>query len=629
MMTDFTDRTLGQYQILEELGRGGMAVVYKAYHPALERYVAIKLLPRELTFDREFVKRFLREARSAAKLNHPHIVTIHDVGQAEGNHFIVMEYIDGPSLTDLLQRQGRIPPQRAARIVSQVASALDYAHRQGFVHRDVKPGNILLGAGQTAKLTDFGIVKAAEGSRLTQTGTLLGTPAYMSPQQARGIHITYRTDIYSLGVVAYEMLAGRVPFNGETMAVLHAHAYDPPDLSILPRRLQHVVRKALEKDPRKRFKSAGAFARSLTRAASQASAAGGRPPARAISARKAAPSRPLPGWLWGVGAAAVVLTLGLVLALTAGNDPAVTTAQTADRTPARSDTRTLEASSTSPSRTETAMPSPTEERVMSPTPFPTPSREVELRWIDIGPSVQGRPLSVAVVGDFRSDSAVVIAGSIQGDQTNTRELVESLVDYFGARPQRVPHGVVFYLLPSINPDGNAADSRFNANGVDLNRNWNTVDWRSRAAVPGYPEGKSGSGGPHPFSEPETRATADFISGLKRPGRQVLVVVLHSSVRRSRGEIYPGGDNSLEIAYRYASTAGYDVEDQWAEYTTSGEMVTWCAEQGILSIDIVVPASQHPSSRVPGTNETLRELTVHTLLDVIESFELQPPGEREP
>ncbi|MGD8966549.1 MAG: serine/threonine-protein kinase, partial [Anaerolineae bacterium] len=260
MASDFVGRRLGQYQIVQQIGRGGMAVVYKAYQPALERHVAIKVLPRELTFDQAFVERFQREARAAARLNHPHIVTVHDVGQADGAHFIVMELVDGPSLTDLLRQRGALSPEQAAQVVSQTASALDYAHQYGFIHRDIKPGNILLAADGTAKLTDFGIVKPSEGTRLTQTGTLLGTPAYMSPEQARGTAIGPGTDIYSLGVVTYEMLSGRVPFSGPTMAVLHAHVYDPPDLTVLPGGVQPVVGKALAKDPGARYGSAGAFA---------------------------------------------------------------------------------------------------------------------------------------------------------------------------------------------------------------------------------------------------------------------------------------------------------------------------------------------------------------------------------
>jgi hypothetical protein len=241
-----------------------------------------------------------------------------------------------------------------------------------------------------------------------------------------------------------------------------------------------------------------------------------------------------------------------------------------------------------------------------------------LRWRTIGRSVEGRELSLGAIGE-PAERAVVVVGSIQGDQPNTRELVAGLSSHFGRNPVQVPRGVALYFMPSLNPDGNAANSRFNANGVDLNRNWDTADWRSRAAVPGYAEGKAGAGGPQPFSEPETAATAEFVSALKRQGRRILVIVVHSSVRRSTGEVYPGGEGSVEIAYRYASTAGYDVEDQWAEYTTSGEMITWCAEQGIGSIDVVIPGSQQPSSQVPGTGSTLEALTVDALLSAAESL----------
>ena len=314
---DMIGRTLGQYHILEEIGRGGMAVVYRAHQPTLERQVAIKVLPRELSFDQEFVERFIREARAAARLSHPNIVTIHDVGQANDSYFIVMEYVDGPSVTGLLERQGALPLEQVTEILTQVASALDYAHDRGFVHRDIKPANILLGADQTAKLTDFGIVKAAEGTRLTRTGTLLGTPAYMSPEQARGTAITRSTDIYSLGVVAYEMLSGRVPFSGDTMAVLHAHAYDPPDLTVLPPAVRGVVGHALEKDATKRYPSAGALAEAL-RVPVSAPSAGAlvSDPQTAPAERSTGRSRGVPVWLWGaLGVSAALLVTAVVLAV--------------------------------------------------------------------------------------------------------------------------------------------------------------------------------------------------------------------------------------------------------------------------------------------------------------------------
>jgi serine/threonine protein kinase len=351
---------LGQYHIVREIGRGGMAVVYRAYQPALDRYVAVKVLPQELAFDQQFVERFQREAKAVARLNHPHIVTVHDVGQDKGLYFIVMEYVDGPSLTQLLDQQGTLSPEQATRIVSQVSWALDYAHRQGFVHRDIKPGNILLGPEGTAKLTDFGIVKAAEGTRLTETGTLLGTPEYMSPEQAAGREIGRGTDVYSLGVVAYEMLSGRVPFAGETMAVLHAHVYDPPDLSVLPRGARRVVGKALAKDPRKRHASAGALAQALE---------------AAFEENSASPA-PLRKWAWAIGAVGAAFVAAVALTVIAFvNLPRFLPTTPTSRVPAVA----LEATDTlpppGPTETATLIPSatPSAEPTDAPTTAPPPS----------------------------------------------------------------------------------------------------------------------------------------------------------------------------------------------------------------------------------------------------------------
>jgi serine/threonine-protein kinase len=222
--------TLGNYQITEELGRGGMAVVYRAYQPSLNRHVAIKVLPPQLSFDPQFVERFQREARAAARLRHPNIVVIHDVGEQDGNYYIVMEYLEGRTLNQLIEQEGPLSPQRAAHIIDQVAAALDYAHQQGVVHRDVKPANIFVGKDDRVTLTDFGIAKAAtDAEQLTRTGMLMGTPEYMAPEQAEGSNVDHRTDLYSLGIVLYQMLVGRVPFRGTTPhATLHAVIYEPP-----------------------------------------------------------------------------------------------------------------------------------------------------------------------------------------------------------------------------------------------------------------------------------------------------------------------------------------------------------------------------------------------------------------
>ena len=271
-MESLVGKTIGSYQIISEIGRGGMAMVYKAYHPTLERYVALKVLPPQFAFDTDFVKRFLLEARAAARLKHPNIVTIYDVGEQNGLYYIVMELVEGGSLAQLIQREGQLAPARAANILAQVASALDYAHALGFVHRDVKPSNILIGANDHATLTDFGIVKAAEGTRVTRTGTMMGTPEYMSPEQIRGQPVDGRADIYALGIVCYEMLAGRVPFAGDTARVLYGQVHEtPPPLAINSRALRTVEQAlagALAKDPHQRYARASDFSNALNRVAS-------------------------------------------------------------------------------------------------------------------------------------------------------------------------------------------------------------------------------------------------------------------------------------------------------------------------------------------------------------------------
>jgi serine/threonine protein kinase len=181
-----TLQALGKYRIQQELGRGAMAIVYRGYDPDLGREVAIKVLPPHMAGQAGLVERFLREARSAARLKHPNIVTIYDVGQDGDHYYFVMEYLEGMELGDYIQRRGPLPLDEVVGIVRPLAAALDYAHRSGVVHRDIKPGNIVIGAQGEPKLTDFGIARATEEARLTSTGAIVGTPQYMAPEQARG-----------------------------------------------------------------------------------------------------------------------------------------------------------------------------------------------------------------------------------------------------------------------------------------------------------------------------------------------------------------------------------------------------------------------------------------------------------
>jgi serine/threonine protein kinase len=278
--------TIGDYQIVEELGRGAMAVVYRAYQPSLNRYVALKVLSPELSLDQEFVQRFQREARAAASLQHPNIVFIHDVGQQEGPgraggiYYLVMEYLEGETLKDLMRREAPLPPQRVAHIVEQVSAALDYAHQRGSIHGDIKPTNIFVGKGDHVTVTDFGIARAArETQQLERAGVLVPPLEYMSPEQARGEAVDHRSDLYALGVVLYQTLVGRMPFGGTTpQAVLQdvIHQSPPPPRQYNPNlspALEAVILKALAKDPRQRFQRAAEMVKALRQALGQGAAA--------------------------------------------------------------------------------------------------------------------------------------------------------------------------------------------------------------------------------------------------------------------------------------------------------------------------------------------------------------------
>ncbi|RRR66323.1 MAG: tetratricopeptide repeat protein [Candidatus Viridilinea halotolerans] len=270
-------KTLGRFEILRELGRGGMAVVYEARQTDLERIVALKVLSPALTHDASYVARFRQEARSVARLEHPHIMPIYEIGEADGVHYIAMKYIAGRTVKDLIHDEGRLIVPRAAQVLIQVADALDYAHRQGVIHRDIKPSNMMITSEGWLYLTDFGLARGTDpeaSSGLTLAGTVMGTPEYMSPEQAQGsTRVGPATDIYALGVVLYELLTGSFPFTGETpMAMLAARLMQPPtplrevrgDLSPA---VEDVVMRALARNPDARYPRAMDMVAALRQAA--------------------------------------------------------------------------------------------------------------------------------------------------------------------------------------------------------------------------------------------------------------------------------------------------------------------------------------------------------------------------
>ncbi|MBO9386565.1 MAG: protein kinase [Thermomicrobium sp.] len=438
-----------RYRLDEPIGEGGMAVVYRGYDLLLGRPVAIKVLRGQFAADASFLRRFEREAQAAARLSHPNIVSVYDVGRDGAIHYIVMEFVPGKTLKQLILERAPIPLDETIRIIRQVAAALDYAHQHGLVHRDIKPQNILVDERGFVKVTDFGIAKGISDVSLTEAGFGMGTVHYVSPEQARGEPATPASDIYSLGVVIYEMLTNRLPFEADSpigLAMKHVHEPPPPPRQFapsLPPAVEAIVLRALAKDPRQRFPTAGALAHALAHwqhaalpAIARGRATSSRPVNTRHRGRASSPVRPAnrpadigcATWLLGSAILAGIVAL-VVLAFQLVDLRALT--GSGDRpAPTPTFVAIVPSPTTEPNPTPTLAPSPTVAATPTPEPTPNLTPTPELARIpDLVNSTLRQAQAAAATGNFQLAieeiyDNVVPAGTIVRQDPPAGQLIE-------------------------------------------------------------------------------------------------------------------------------------------------------------------------------------------------------------
>lgn len=596
-------QTVGRYTIEKHIAQGGMAHVYQATDPELDRQVALKVMLPELARDKQFVDRFRREAQAVAKLNHPNIVQVYgtDITQSQ-QPYIAMQFINGRSLAEILHKLAEkgqtIPIPDVLLMMRQIADALRVSHEAGIIHRDIKPSNILVRPDRTPVLVDLGIAAVQTTTRLTHTGNLLGTPHYMSPEQIKGEEVDGRSDIYSLGVIFYEMLSGQPPFNmPSTMAVMHSHVYEEPTpieqlRPDLPSDIQQLVHICLQKEPGQRLTAV-----ELLHTLNHIMNATGQPlrlPSRPLPTR---PAPPRPKWLYPVGGLAAILLLLFgafqsELFPPGAEDPPPSLSSST--LPIISNTSIAAEEPTLLPATSTLIPTP-EATIPAATATPTPTATPTIAAPIFGPetivlaqSPGGTPVEVVRFGNGPK-KLLFVGGIHAGYAPSTTSLAQRLIDYLEENPKEVPANATIYIVPMLNPDSDIAlgeiEGRLNKNGVDLNRNWD-CQWKQDANVLGVLV--RGSGGTAPFSEPEVRGLADFIM------EQQPAAVVFWAARASRGLASPGSCStqtavSGTLAQTYGNAANYEIGDfeQLSNQILNGDATNWLDQEGIPAISVLV------------------------------------------
>jgi serine/threonine protein kinase, bacterial len=604
-----------RYRIVREVASGGMGKVYLAEDTHLPGYrIAIKeMSPDQVPVpDRGWaVSAFQQEAQLLATLNHPGVVRVSDHFSEGGNWYLVMEFIEGQTLESYVEGapRGLLLPV-ALGYIDQVCAVLHYLHNWNppIIFRDLKPGNIMISPRGEVKLIDFGIARFFKTGQ-TRNTVNLGTPGYASPEHSSG-QTDRRSDVYSLGVLLLQLVTGYDPTQASVPFLL------PPARSLnpnVPVSVEETIRRATQMAPAQRFQNVVEFRQALygqTGAIPVISTVApfvspGGTVVMTPAAQPAQTTAGVPKWVWAVLALLGLLIAGFVIvsvsqlgaAPTPLPPPPVST-----NVPVVPVTKTIP----TPTKSEPTSGGGGQPPTVAPTPTPQPSDmpvvasqpNVVTEDQAIGHTAGGRAISLLRAGNPDGAAVVVVGGIEGGEQADTSYTVQQLLDWYRDHADEVPNNGLLYLIPKINPDGSADNSRFNLNGVDMNRNWDSGNWTGDAIVAGYL--KHGSGGTRPFSEPETQALRDLLNELRVTGRPVYLVVLHSTVSSSlRDQVFPGYTStqidpaSENLARRAGSVLGYRYNTEWS-YDTTGEAIAWSAEQGIPAIDIVSKRDNGPS-----------------------------------